>query len=140
VACGGVDRKRAEAAAALAPECVAFTDWRELLARADCDIVIVATSHDALAEIAAAAAASGRHVLVEKPAGRHPSDVESILAAAQRANVKVRVGFNHRFHRALRKARELVDAGALGELMFVRGRYGHGGRPGYEREWRANAG
>jgi predicted dehydrogenase len=77
-------------------------------------------------------------VLVEKPAGRHPSDVEPILAAARRANVKVRVGFNHRFHRALRKARELVDAGALGELMFVRGRYGHGGRLGYEREWRAD--
>jgi predicted dehydrogenase len=102
--------------------------------------VIVATPHDSLAEIAAAAAASGRHVLVEKPAGRRPSDVESIMAAARRTNVKVRVGFNHRFHRALRKARELVDAGALGELMFVRGRYGHGGRLGYEREWRANPG
>jgi len=76
--------------------------------------------------------------LVEKPAGRRPSDVEPILAAARGAKVKVRVGFNHRFHRALRKARELVDAGALGELMFVRGRYGHGGRVGYEREWRAN--
>ena len=56
------------------------------------------------------------------------------------ADVKVRVGFNHRYHRALRKARELVDAGALGELMFVRGRYGHGGRIGYEREWRADPG
>jgi predicted dehydrogenase len=138
IACADVDSRRAEAVAALATECVAFTDWRELLVRADCDIVIVATPHDSLAEIAAAAAASGRHVLVEKPAGRHPSDVEPILAAARRANVKVRVGFNHRFHRALRKARELVDAGALGELMFVRGRYGHGGRPGYDREWRAD--
>jgi predicted dehydrogenase len=138
IACADVDRNRAEAVAALARECVAFTDWRELLARAGCDIVIVATPHDSLAEIAAAAAASGRHVLVEKPAGRRPSDVEPILAAARRANVKVRVGFNHRFHRALRKARELVDAGALGELMFVRGRYGHGARLGYEREWRAD--
>jgi predicted dehydrogenase len=138
IACADVDRDRAEAVAALATECVAFTDWRELLARAGCDIVIVATPHDSLAEIAAAAAASGRHVLVEKPAGRRPSDIEPILAAARSANVKVRVGFNHRFHRALRKARELVDAGALGELMFVRGRYGHGGRLGYEREWRAD--
>jgi predicted dehydrogenase len=139
IACADVDRKRAEAVAALAPECVAFADWRELLARAACDIVIVATPHDSLAEIAAAAAASGRHVLVEKPAGRRSADVELILAAARRTKVKVRVGFNHRFHRALRKARELVHAGALGELMFVRGRYGHGGRVGYEREWRADA-
>ena len=50
----------------------------------------------------------------------------------------MRVGFNHRYHPALRKARALVDAGALGELMFMRGRYGHGGRIGYEREWRAD--
>jgi predicted dehydrogenase len=48
------------------------------------------------------------------------------------------VGFNHRYHPALLKARALVDAGELGELMFVRGRYGHGGRRGYDREWRAN--
>src|SRR5205814_4241905 len=58
--------------------------------------------------------------------------------AAVRADRRVRVGFNHRYHPALRKAREIVDAGALGPLMFVRARYGHGGRIGYEREWRAN--
>src|SRR5262249_54851436 len=51
---------------------------------------------------------------------------------------RVRVGFNHRYHPALRKARELVDSGVLGPLMFIRARYGHGGRLGYEREWRAN--
>jgi predicted dehydrogenase len=42
----------------------------------------------------------------------------------------VRVGFNHRYHPALRKARKLFEAGVVGELMFVRGRYGHGGRIG----------
>ena len=50
----------------------------------------------------------------------------------------MRVGFNHRYHRALRRARELVDAGAIGELMFVRGLYGHGGRIDYHQEWRAD--
>ena len=54
------------------------------------------------------------------------------------AGVRVRVGFNHRYHRSFRKARELVDAGALGDLMFIRGLYGHGGRVGYDREWRAD--
>src|SRR5262245_10284312 len=138
VACADLDRGRAESLAASTEGCAAFTSWRELLEHTNCEVVIVATAHDRLAEIAAAAAASGRHVLVEKPAGRRPSDIEPILAAARRTNVKVRVGFNHRYHHALRKARELVDAGALGELMFIRGRYGHGGRIGYEREWRAN--
>ncbi len=50
----------------------------------------------------------------------------------------VRVGYNHRYHPALQKARELVDAGAVGPLMFIRARYGHGGRVGYDREWRAD--
>ena len=59
------------------------------------------------------------------------------MAAAKRRGVKVRVGFNHRYHRAFRKARELFDAGALGPLMFIRARYGHGGRIGYDKEWRA---
>jgi predicted dehydrogenase len=61
-----------------------------------------------------------------------------VVEATKAAGVTVKVGFNHRFHPALRKAREIVDSGALGPLMYVRGRYGHGGRLGYEREWRAD--
>jgi predicted dehydrogenase len=76
-------------------------------------------------------------VLVEKPAARRADELRPVAAAAEAAGVTVRVGFNHRFHPALLKARELVDAGACGPLMYVRGRYGHGGRVGYDREWRA---
>jgi predicted dehydrogenase len=50
----------------------------------------------------------------------------------------VKVGFNHRFHPALQKAKSLFDEGAVGPLLYIRGRYGHGGRLGYEREWRAD--
>jgi predicted dehydrogenase len=60
------------------------------------------------------------------------------MAAAKAHNVQVRVGFNHRYHRSLLKAKKIVDSGILGELMFIRARYGHGGRIGYDREWRAN--
>jgi predicted dehydrogenase len=48
------------------------------------------------------------------------------------------VGFNHRYHRSLRKAKEMVDSGLLGELRFMRARYGHGARIGYDKEWRAD--
>jgi predicted dehydrogenase len=109
-----------------------------MLDRAPCDIVIVATLHNSLAEITLECVRHGRHVLVEKPAARLRSELEPVLAAAAQTGVQVRVGFNHRYHRALRKARELVDTGAVGPLLFIRGQYGHGGRPGYDREWRAD--
>jgi predicted dehydrogenase len=48
------------------------------------------------------------------------------------------VGFNHRHHPAIWKAHELCAQGAIGPLMFIRAVYGHGGRPGYDKEWRAD--
>ncbi len=115
-----------------------FSDWRDLLKSAEVEVVIVATLHDSLAEITLAAIKAGKHVLVEKPAARNSAELEPLIMAAARNGTMVRVGFNHRYHRAFLKARELFDAGALGELMFIRARYGHGGRIGYDKEWRAD--
>ena len=113
-------------------------DWRGLLALPEVEIVIIATLHDSLAEITLAAIEAGKHVLVEKPAARSAKELVPVIVAAEEKGVKVHVGFNHRYHRALCKAKEIIDAGELGELMFIRARYGHGGRIGYEKEWRAN--
>jgi predicted dehydrogenase len=109
--------------------------WRDVIA-ADVDAVIVATTHGALAEVALAAVEAGHHVLVEKPAGRNSAEVFPVVQAARAKGRVVKVGFNHRFHPSLQKAKALVDAGQAGPLMYIRGRYGHGGRPGMETEWR----
>ena len=137
VACADIDMNRAEALARPAGA-RAFRDWRELVRSPLVDVVIVATLHDSLAEITLAAAEAGKHVLVEKPAARTAAELVPVMAAAAKHGVKVHVGFNHRYHRSLRKAKEIVESGALGELMFVRARYGHGARLGYEKEWRSN--
>ena len=115
-----------------------YSNWQNMIEDKSIDIVMIATPHDVLAEIALAAVVANKHVLVEKPAARHPQELVPLLDAIDRSSVCVRVGFNHRYHRAFQKARELVDAGALGELMFIRARYGHGGRIGYEKEWRSD--
>jgi predicted dehydrogenase len=99
--------------------------------------VIVATSNDALPAITRSAIEAGKHVLVEKPAARDAAEIASLPALARQHGVLVRVGFNHRYHRGFVQARRIVDSGDLGPLMFVRARYGHGGRIGYEKEWRA---
>lgn len=138
VVCADLDLKRAQSLAATCPGCDATTDWQAAINRPDVDIVIIATINDSLAQISLAAALAGKHVLVEKPAARNAQELDPVIAAARQTNVRVRVGFNHRYHPALQKARQLVDQGELGDLMFIRGRYGHGGRIGYDREWRAN--
>lgn len=132
-----VERARAETLAARHPGCDVEADAEALLARADVDLVIVATTHDALAALTRRALERGKHVLVEKPAGRAPDELDGLAQAARAAGLVAKVGFNHRFHPALRRAKELFDAGAVGPLMYIRARYGHGGRLGYEHEWRA---
>jgi predicted dehydrogenase len=110
----------------------------ELLALAP-DVVIVATIHDELASLAEQALGAGAHVLVEKPAGMSSAQIERLQHAQAAAGTVVKVGFNHRFHPALADLAAEVHSGEHGELMHIRARYGHGGRPGYDREWRAQA-
>ncbi len=102
------------------------------------DVIVVATVHDRLAALAERALATGAHVLVEKPAGISVAQIDRLLAAQRESGRLVKVGFNHRFHPGLARVAEEVHSGRHGELLHLRARYGHGGRPGYEREWRAD--
>ena len=102
------------------------------------DVVVVATTHDQLAPLSELALGAGAHVLVEKPAGLGTAQIERLAKSAEAAGRRVKVGFNHRFHPALSDLAAEVHSGAHGELMHLRARYGHGGRIGYDREWRAD--
>lgn len=138
VACADVNLARAQSLARNISGASATDDWHAAIGRADVDVVVVATTNDSLARVTGAAVELGKHVLVEKPAARNTTELADAIQSARRFGVLVRVGFNHRYHPAIQKARQLQRDGALGELMFIRGRYGHGGRVGYEREWRAS--
>ena len=126
-------------ARALAGElgCEGTGDWRQVTARDDVDALIVATTHEGLAVVAAEALKNDKHVLVEKPMARNAEEAEAIIKGASE-NAIVKVGFNHRHHAAVRQAREVFDRGGIGGPLFIRCRYGHGGRPGYDKEWRAD--
>lgn len=137
VACADVSFDRAQALAARHAGAAALSDWRKLVALPEVEIVVVATPHDQLPAVTLGAVQAGKHVLVEKPAARGADELDPVIAAARAAGVRVRVGFNHRYHPSFLRMREIVASGGAGELMFVRARYGHGGRLGYEKEWRA---
>ena len=138
LATADVNLDRAKSLAQQAPGAIATAEWREAVELPGVDAVIVATTNNWLAPITIAAAQAGKHVLVEKPAGRTGAELRPALDAAERTRAYVQVGFNHRFHPGLQKAKAIVESGVLGPLMFIRGRYGHGGRVGYDREWRAD--
>jgi predicted dehydrogenase len=114
-----------------------YRDWRDLIGSDAVDAVIVATPNSLLREIALAALGRNKHVLCEKPLGRDAAEAEEICRAAEAGGLVLKTGFNHRFHPAIREARNIVASGDLGNLYYVKATYGHGGRPGYEKEWRA---
>lgn len=116
--------------------CQATTNWAEVVEK-DLDAVLVCTPPHLHAPISIAAMKTGKHVLCEKPLARSLDEAEEIVKVAQENGVKLKCGFNHRHHPGIQQAREWFDKGIIGELNFLRCRYGICGRPGYEKEWRA---
>jgi predicted dehydrogenase len=135
-----------ERAIALATElgCSSGNDWQALVVRPDIDAVAVSTPHNLLAPVSIAALQSGKHVFVEKPMARTVSEGREILRALEAADTtsedapQLVVGCTLRHHAHIGRAKELVESGAIGQPYYLRGFYGHGGRPGYDREWRAD--
>jgi predicted dehydrogenase len=133
-----LERTRAERIAIQHQGCIATDKLEQLLVDQSVTAVMVSTVNSSLAQIALAAVKAGKHVLVEKPAALRTADLEEIEQSADLTGSRVRIGYNHRYHPSFLKARELIVQQQLGEPFMVRGRYGHGGRRGYDREWRAD--
>jgi predicted dehydrogenase len=138
VAVHDVVRDRAVRVASLVGDAMVADDAQAAIDAAGAGgLVLVATTHDALADIACRAADSGCHVLVEKPGARNAAELRRVQAVAEQRGVVVRVGFNHRFHPSVLECRAALMADEQ-PVFLVRGRYGHGGRIGYATEWRAD--
>jgi len=133
-----VDEGRAKATAEALGSQYA-TDWQEVIARADVDAVVVSTSNKFLTPISVQALQAGKHVLCEKPPGRTVVEAAEMAVAAQDSQKTLKIGFTLRFHPGIRQAHQVCQHGDIGPLYFLRAVYGHGGRPGYDREWRGNA-
>ena len=136
VAVADADERRAQALAQTYG-CRAGTGWEALVTTREIDAVVVATPHNWLAPIAQATLEARKHVLCEKPLAMNPGEAARLVACAARHGAKLKTGFNHRHHPALQQAHALAQAGRIGRLLFLRCRYGHGGRAGYSQEWRA---
>lgn len=123
--------------------CGVFTDHKKLLEESNCDAVVVSVINKYAKEIITDALIAGKHVLAEKPLGRNFEEAKEIVSNVEYAvgsseYLVLKTGFNHRFHPAIWNAKKLAQEGTVGKILNIRARYGHGGRPGMEKEWRAS--
>ena len=119
------------------PEEKCFTDWRELLKIDEMNTVLVITPDQLHREMSEAFLAAGKHVMCEKPLAITKEDLDAIVRAAEAAQTKFMVGQICRFTPAFVKAKELIDAGVIGEVCFAESEYAHD----YAKilhEWRAD--
>jgi predicted dehydrogenase len=116
----------------------AVNDWRELVADERIGLFDNSGPNNLHAEPTIAAAENGKHVLCEKPLGRTAAESYEMWQRVARASVKHMCAFNYRFVPAVRLAREMLEAGELGEIYHFRGRYLQEWiiDPGFARVWR----
>ncbi len=98
----------------------ATSDWRDLLADPDVDVVSITTPNQFHAEMAIAALEAGKHVWCEKPMATSLADAERMAAAASRSGRVAIVGYNYIQNPVMRHIRALIDEGAIGAVNQVR--------------------
>ncbi|MBM2615070.1 Gfo/Idh/MocA family oxidoreductase [Actinoplanes sp. LDG1-06] len=112
-----------------------YTDYRDMLAGADLDAVIITSPHSLHADMTVAAAATGAHVLVEKPMATSLEDCDRMIDACARAGVVLAVGHVSRFDPSIAEAGRILGAGTLGPVRGITHRrsahYQPGSRPGW---------
>jgi predicted dehydrogenase len=99
------------------------TDWRDLVARKDIDVIDIASPNDTHQEIAVAAAKAGKMVMCEKPLGRTAAEAESMMAAVESAGVPNTVWYNYRRVPAVTLIKQLLDEGKFGRIFHYRAKF-----------------
>ncbi len=121
IACD-IDEERARESAAKFGAPDAVTDYEQVIARDDIDLVCTFTKVDTHAEIAIATAHAGKHVFVQKPFARSVAEGREMARAAEEFGVEIVPAFMHRYFDESLLAAELVRDGAIGDVEFMRQR------------------
>ncbi len=116
---------------------VAYFDHYDKLLETDLDILFVCLTNDVAADVTVAGLEHGLHVFCEKPPGRDLSDVARVIACEKNyPGLKLKYGFNHRYHDSVMEALRLVESGAFGQIINLRGVYGKSAIINFESDWR----
>ena len=121
------------------PEAIRFTtDWRDIVFENNIDAIVVATSNDMLRDLVVAGLENQKHVFCEKPPGRNISELKKMMVAEEQSiPLKLMFGFNHRHHKSVMRAMEIIDSGEYGTVLWTRGRYGKSVDNSFYSNWRS---
>ena len=111
-----------------------YVDYREMLSAEEIDAVVIATTNSGLKDAALAAIETGHQVFVEKPVAVNLAGLEQVREAARRAGVTVMVGFCQRYEQARTMAKNLIERGAVGEIVHVKAAKGGGRLEGWKAD------
>jgi len=106
----------------LYPEVATTRSFEDLLNGADLDAVVIATPVASHYEMAMAALSVGKHVFIEKPMARTEAEAEEMVALAEREGLVLMVGHTFLFSPAVRRMKEIIDAGDIGDVQYVSAR------------------
>jgi predicted dehydrogenase len=117
-----------------------YVDYVSMLNDESLDAVFIALPNYLAEEASIIALENGIHVFCEKPPARNPKEFKLVIAIAKKKpNLKLMYGFNHRFHPSVKRAKEIIESGDLGEVLNLRGEYGKSAIIKFSKdEWRAH--
>ena len=109
----------------------------ELITSPDIDTVMISVPNYLIKPYVVACLEAGKNVFCEKPPGTNLSEVLAMKDAMVKSGCKLMFGFNHRHHQSILKAKEEVDSGRFGEILWMRGRYGKSVPKNFYQDWRS---
>lgn len=124
--------------AVVLPEVRMYSSPSELIADSDIHAVFICTPNHLNLALTIEALKAGKHVFCEKPPAFSAAEVEQIMVVEKASpGKKLMYGFNHRHHDSIKKAKELIDSGAYGRILWIRGRYGKSVDKDFYNDWRS---
>ena len=136
IACSDIDHSKSKKLAKIA-KCHSYSSWKDLCNNKKIETIVVCTPHKFFDEIILYCAKRKKNIFVEKPGGINFYKTKQTLKNIKN-QIKIKVGYNHRYHPSIILAKKLIETNKIGKLMYLRARYGHGGRINYQNEWRFN--
>lgn len=116
-----------------------YTNYQDLLDKEDLDIIFVCLTNNIAAEVTIAGLKKGLHVFCEKPPGMNVEEIEQVIKIEKSfPKLKLKYGFNHRYHQSVQKALDLIKSEKLGKIINLRGVYGKSSIIPFSGGWRSN--